>query len=237
MTFYRKTILRQSTGKLRKKDGIHTMKDNINDLLNQKNSSEDNKPLKEPSEAADETSVETDTTTDSATSTKNQNNPFNIQDKDLLALQQLPQDEWLWYFIDDVVPTPQKDTEILLSDQGVDDDGMPVFTMIPKSLEILDMINDAPAHAAQYYPEIVKFFPIIQNLHKNVIVDGINPYWAAAPINPPDFNTIQTIFTMFLTGRHAYLSLIPKPNSIPCRLIYGDSSHKHDYVGIVFMHL
>lgn len=223
-------------------------KKNYNTSSEQEHLSQDNTDmLKEPVKTAEEENTDSSLSTNKETTFTDSAEPtptssldsqiFNTTDKDLLTLKQLPKDEWLWYFIDDVIPTPQKDTEILLTDQGTDDNGMPMFTMIPKSLEILEMVRNAPNHAAHYYPGIVKFFPIIQDLYNNVIIDEINPYWAAAPIHPPDFNTLHTIFTMFVTGKHAYLSLTPTSDSIPCRLIYGDLSHKHDYVGIVHMHL
>ena len=158
-------------------------------------------------------------------------------DPDVAKLRSLPQQEQLWFFIDDVVPTDKTDTEVTIIENGVTDPGFPMLTLAPKSLEIFEEIANTPQDAAQYYPTMVKYFADIKRLYDIIIRQDINPYWSTELVQPATPMTIQMLLGIQQGACRGFLSLEPKPDSIPFRLMFGELSHKHDFVGIVYLYV
>lgn len=157
-------------------------------------------------------------------------------DPDLDALHAMSDDDQLWFFIDDVVPTTNKDTEVIICEDGVSPQGVPMLTLAPHSMEIFEEIANIPNHAASMYPNMVKYFSDIIRLYNTVVRQDINPYWSTEIMEPSSPTAIQILIGI-QSGYKGYLSLTPKQNSIPVRLHYGDNSHKHDFVGIVYLYI
>lgn len=158
-------------------------------------------------------------------------------DPDVAKLRSLSQQEQLWFFIDDVVPTATSDTEVTIIENGVTDTGFPMLTLAPKSLEIFEEIANTPQDAAQYYPTMVKYFADIKRLYDVIIRQDINPYWSTELVQPATPMTIQMLLGIQQGACQGFLSLEPKPDSIPFRLMFGELSHKHDFVGIVYLYV
>ncbi len=157
-------------------------------------------------------------------------------DPEVAALRAKPLDEQLWFFIDDVIPTAKADTEVILCETGVVKNNMPEFTLIPKSMEIFEEISNMPNHAASSYPHMVKYFQDILHLYNDYVRQDVNPYWECVPLSVPA-PALLAIFVSLKQGNQAFLSLQPRKGALPFRLIYGDSSHKHDFVGIVYLYV
>lgn len=157
-------------------------------------------------------------------------------DPEVAALRAKPLDEQLWFFIDDVIPTAKADTEVILCETGVVKNNMPEFTLVPKSMEIFEEISNMPNHAASSYPHMVKYFQEILHLYNNYVRQDVNPYWECVPLSVPA-PALLAIFVSLKQGNQAFLSLQPRKGALPFRLIYGDSSHKHDFVGIVYLYV
>lgn len=157
-------------------------------------------------------------------------------DPEVAALRAKPLDEQLWFFIDDVIPTAKADTEVILCETGVVKNNMPEFTLVPKSMEIFEEISNMPNHAASSYPHMVKYFQDILHLYNNYVRQDVNPYWECIPLSVPA-PALLAIFVSLKQGNQAFLSLQPRKGALPFRLIYGDSSHKHDFVGIVYLYV
>ena len=182
------------------------------------------------------TTKDTKDTKDTSHVTSTSNTTTPMVDQDVLDLRAKPLDEQLWFFIDDVVPTNGKDTEIILGHDGFDENGIPTFNFVPKSMEIFEEIANIPNHVATSYPTMVKYFADIIRLYNDYVKQDINPFWSIRPLQPDSPAIASIIFAIEQFGKKGFLSLEPKPQSIPCRLLYGDSSHKHDFVGIVYMY-
>lgn len=174
-----------------------------------------------------------DVTTSSVTSTST----APTVDPDIVKLHSLSEQEQLWFFIDDVVPTPQKDTEVTIIENGITDTGFPLLTLAPKSMEIFEEIANLPAQAAKSYPKMVKYFNDIKHLYDNVVRQDINPYWSTEVLEPATPTSIQMLLGIHQNALQGFLSLTPKPNSIPFRLMFGEESHKHDFVGIAYLYV
>ena len=157
-------------------------------------------------------------------------------DPEVAALRAKPLDEQLWFFIDDVIPTAKADTEVILCETGVVKNNMPEFTLVPKSMEIFEEISNMPNHAASSYPHMVKYFQDILHLYNDYVRQDVNPYWECVPLSVPA-PALLAIFVSLKQGNQAFLSLQPRKGALPFRLIYGDSSHKHDFVGIVYLYV
>ena len=157
-------------------------------------------------------------------------------DPEVAALRAKPLDEQLWFFIDDVIPTAKADTEVILCETGVVKNNMPEFTFVPKSMEIFEEISNMPNHAASSYPHMVKYFQDILHLYNDYVRQDVNPYWECVPLSVPA-PALLAIFVSLKQGNQAFLSLQPRKGALPFRLIYGDSSHKHDFVGIVYLYV
>lgn len=157
-------------------------------------------------------------------------------DPEVAALRAKPLDEQLWFFIDDVIPTAKADTEVILCETGVVKNNMPEFTLVPKSMEIFEEISNMPNHAASSYPHMVKYFQDILHLYNDYVRQDVNPYWECIPLSVPA-PALLAIFVSLKQGNQAFLSLQPRKGALPFRLIYGDSSHKHDFVGIVYLYV
>lgn len=157
-------------------------------------------------------------------------------DPEVDALRAKPLDEQLWFFIDDVIPTAKADTEVILCETGVVKNNMPEFTLVPKSMEIFEEISNMPNHAASSYPHMVKYFQDILHLYNDYVRQDVNPYWECVPLSVPA-PALLAIFVSLKQGNQAFLSLQPRKGALPFRLIYGDSSHKHDFVGIVYLYV
>lgn len=157
-------------------------------------------------------------------------------DPEVAALRQKPLDEQLWFFIDDVIPTDTHDTELVLCETGLIKNGIPEFQLIPKSIEIFEEIGNIPNHVAPSYPHMVKYFPDILNLYNNYVKQDINPYWECVPLGIPAPAMVH-LFLALKSGHQAFISQKPKQGSLPFRLIYGDLSHKHDFVGVVYLYI
>ena len=150
-------------------------------------------------------------------------------------LQKLPLQQQLWYFIDDVIPTDDKSTEVVCYDMGFNENEQTILTeLFPKSMEIFDEISYAPAHAQSKYPDMVPYFPIIQTLDNTFVSRNINPIWEATPMGIPQ-PVLTSIFLSNRNGQKLYLHRNPVQGGLPFRLIYGDFSHEHDFVGIVYL--
>lgn len=174
-----------------------------------------------------------DVTSSSATSS----NTTSTIDPDIAKLHSLSEQEQLWFFIDDVVPTPQKDTEVTIIENGMTDTGFPLLTLAPKSMEIFEEIANIPAQAAKNYPKMVKYFNDIKHLYDDIVRQDINPYWSTEVLEPATPASIQMLLGIHQNALQGFLSLTPKPNSIPFRLVFGEESHKHDFVGIVYLYV
>lgn len=157
-------------------------------------------------------------------------------DPEVAALRAKPLDEQLWFFIDDVIPTAKADTEVILCETGIVKNNMPEFTLVPKSMEIFEEISNMPNHAASSYPHMVKYFQDILHLYNDYVRQDVNPYWECIPLSVPA-PALLAIFVSLKQGNQAFLSLQPRKGALPFRLIYGDSSHKHDFVGIVYLYV
>ena len=157
-------------------------------------------------------------------------------DPEVAALRAKPLDEQLWFFIDDVIPTAKADTEVILCETGVVKNNMPEFTLVPKSMEIFEEISNMPNHAASSYPHMVKYFQDILHLYNDYVRQDVNPYWECVPLSVPA-PALLAIFVSLKQGNQAFLSLQPRKGALPFRLIYGDSSHKHDFVSIVYLYV
>lgn len=157
-------------------------------------------------------------------------------DPEVAALRAKPLDEQLWFFIDDVIPTAKADTEVILCETGIVKNNMPEFTLVPKSMEIFEEISNMPNHAASSYPHMVKYFQDILHLYNDYVRQDVNPYWECVPLSVPA-PALLAIFVSLKQGNQAFLSLQPRKGALPFRLIYGDSSHKHDFVGIVYLYV
>lgn len=157
-------------------------------------------------------------------------------DPEVAALRAKPLDEQLWFFIDDVIPTAKADTEVILCETGVVKNNMPEFTLVPKSMEIFEEISNMPNHAASSYPHMVKYFQDILHLYNDYVRQDVNPYWECVPLSVPA-PALLAIFVSLKQGHQAFLSLQPRKGALPFRLIYGDSSHKHDFVGLVYLYV
>lgn len=185
--------------------------------------------------------IKTNNNTDN--NTDNNNNPNtpsipnlnNVTDPDLIKLHQMTEDERLWFFIDDIIPTDKNDTEIIVIDEEADD-GTPQFVLSPKSLEIFETIANAPNHAMSYYPNMIKYFQDIKELYNTIVIPDRNPYWVTQPIQNINPQALQMLIDIHAGNCQGYLSKNPVPNSVPYRLIYGDNTHEHDFVGIVYMY-
>ena len=175
-------------------------------------------------------------TNDNTTNTPHLPNTNNNTDPDLIKLHQLPEEEQLWFFLDDIVPTDTNDTEIIIIDDGVDDNNIPQFVLGPKSLEIFETIANEPNHAMSYYPNMIKYFQDIIHLYNTIVIPDRNPYWVTHPIQNISPQMLQMLIDIHSGNSKGFLSRKPVPNSIPYRLIYGDNTHKHDFVGIVYMY-
>lgn len=155
-------------------------------------------------------------------------------DPEVLALRNKPLHEQLWFFIDDVIPTSIRDTELILCEIGASSGNMPAFTFMPKSLDIFEEIANIPHHSLTKYPSMAKYFGDIINLYNNYVKPDINPYWSIEPIGIPA-QIMTGLYVAVKNGQQAVISLTPKQGSLPFRLTYGDDSHTHDYVGIVYV--
>lgn len=158
-------------------------------------------------------------------------------DQDVLNLRAKPLDEQLWFFIDDVVPKQGEDTEVVLINEGMTGNGIPAFGFAPKSMEIFEEIANIPNHVATSYPSLVKYFADIIRLYNDYVKQDINPFWSIQPLQPNAPAFMNILLGMERFGHQGFLSLDPKPQSVPVRLIYGDISHKHDFVGIVYLYV
>lgn len=186
-------------------------------------------------EPVKETKNSTNTTT--TTTTPSSTQPATSSDPDLDALHAMSEEDQLWFFIDDVVPTDTKDTEVIVCEDGITENGMPMMTLAPKSMEIFEEIANVPNHAASMYPNMTKYFADIIRLYNTVVRADVNPYWSTELIEPANQLTVQILIAIQIGGCRGFLSKTPKQNSVPVRLIYGDSSHKHDFVGIVYLYV
>lgn len=175
---------------------------------------------------------ETKSDTDKNTTTTQ----VSASDPDLDNLHAMSDDDQLWFFIDDVVPTDGKDTEVIICEDGVSDCGIPLMTLAPKSMEIFEEIANIPNHAASMYPNMVKYFTDIIRLYNDVVRQDVNPYWSTEIIDSTSQLSLQLLLAIQTGGCRGFLSRNPKQNSIPVRLHYGDNSHKHDFVGIVYLY-
>lgn len=156
------------------------------------------------------------------------------QDPDVTALHALNEQDQMWYFLDDLVPNDKTDTEVLISTSGMCDSGLGNFMITPNSIEIFEQIANMPHHVSQRYPEMVKFFPDIIRLYKDLYQEDMNPYWDIQPLANISMSMIPYFTEVMQHKLKAYLTR--KTNQgIPYRLIYGDDSHKHDYVGVVYL--
>ena len=200
-----------------------------------KENNQDKEILKEIQEQTDmeQSSAATDASNDMTDDAPVSVTPI---DPDITALRNLPEDEQLWFFIDDIVPRPGKDTEVIVIEDGPTDEGIPCFTLYPQSLNILDEIANVTDDVKGTYSELVKYFPDIIRLYHTFIKPDISPYWAVELLEPATPSALQTLMSIQLAGLKGYLSLTAKPDATPCRLLYGDESHKHDFVGIVYLY-
>lgn len=148
------------------------------------------------------------------------------------AFQHLSDQEKLWFFIDDMVPTDTTDTAII---PYQDDSG--AITILPKSMDIFEEIANAPNHAAKLYPNMIPYFPEILRLYNTVVEEDNNPYWHCEPVLPNNTQTASILLALNHPNYEGFLSRTPKQGSIPCRLHYGDTSHTHDFVGMVYMYV
>lgn len=191
------------------------------------------KKQEKPVNNTSDTKEKDDVTLSSATSS----NTASTVDPDIAKLHSLSEQEQLWFFIDDVVPTPQKDTEVTIIENGMTDTGFPLLTLAPKSMEIFEEIANIPAQAAKNYPKMVKYFNDIKHLYDDIVRQDINPYWSTEVLEPATPASIQMLLGIHQNALQGFLSLTPKPNSIPFRLMFGEESHKHDFVGIVYLYV
>lgn len=130
------------------------------------------KKQEKPVNNTSDTKEKDDVTSSSATSS----NTTSAIDTDIAKLHSLSEQEQLWFFIDDVVPTPQKDTEVTIIENGMTDTGFPLLTLAPKSMEIFEEIANIPTQAAKNYPKMVKYFNDIKHLYDDIVRQDINPY-------------------------------------------------------------
>ena len=195
------------------------------------------KPQKKKQEKPVNNTSDTKEKDDVTTSIVISSNTASATDPDIAKLHSLSEQEQLWFFIDDVVPTPQKDTEVTIIENGITDTGFPLLTLAPKSMEIFEEIANIPAQAAKNYPKMVKYFNDIKHLYDNIVRQDINPYWSTEVLEPATPASIQMLLGIHQNALQGFLSLTPKPNSIPFRLMFGEESHKHDFVGIVYLYV
>lgn len=183
-----------------------------------------------PSETNTEGADTSDITTDS-----NDTVTSASSDPEMDAFLKLDDQEKLWFFIDDMVPTENHDTEVIPYQDGSFINGHPSIRLIPKSMDIFEEIAMAPNHAASSYPELTKYFSEIIRLYNTIVKEDVNPYWRCEPIQVATPQTVAILLALANNQYRGLLSRKPKPDSIPCRLHYGDDSHKHDFVGIVYL--
>lgn len=205
-----------------------TAQDIDNDVEREFNVTEYDKETTDTEESSNDSGLDNTDTSNTANATV---------DPDIAALHAMSDDDQLWYFIDDVVPTDTKDTEVIICEDGITDSGFPMLTLGAKSMEIFEEIANIPNHAVGMYPNMVKYFSDIIRLYNDVVRQDINPYWAAEAIQPATPQIVQMLIGIQTGGCRGFLSRTPKKNSVPFRLYYGDNSHKHDFVGIVYLYV
>lgn len=159
-------------------------------------------------------------------------------DQDVLDLRKLPPEDQLWFFLDDVVPTDTRDAEIVTWEDDIDPNGTTHISLTAKSIEIFEEIANIPNHAVSKYPDMVKYFPDIIRLYNTVVKENVNPYWEANMVHPINPMAIGMLLGLQNGQLRGFLTRKPKPNAhnIPIWLTYGDESHKHDFVGMVYLY-
>lgn len=164
------------------------------------------------------------------------NQAYPTTDPDVLALRNMSHDDQLYFFLDDIVPSATKDSRVIITDDIESENSNIPFIAIPQSIEIFEQIANMPNHAASMYPDMTKYFYDIIWLYNNVYSNKNNPYWSLTPVYNVPMQATQNFIAARMGKIKAFISLDAKKNSIPYRLIYGDNSHKHDFVGVVYLY-
>lgn len=164
------------------------------------------------------------------------NQAYPTTDPDVLALRNMSHDDQLYFFLDDIVPSATKDSRVIIADDIESENSNIPFIAIPQSIEIFEQIANMPNHAASMYPDMTKYFYDIIWLYNNVYSNKNNPYWSLTPVYNVPMQATQNFIAARMGKIKAFISLDTKKNSIPYRLIYGDNSHKHDFVGVVYLY-
>lgn len=164
------------------------------------------------------------------------NQAYPTTDPDVLALRNMSHDDQLYFFLDDIVPSATKDSRVIIADDIESENSNIPFIAIPQSIEIFEQIANMPNHAASMYSDMTKYFYDIIWLYNNVYSNKNNPYWSLTPVYNVPMQATQNFIAARMGKIKAFISLDAKKNSIPYRLIYGDNSHKHDFVGVVYLY-
>ena len=164
------------------------------------------------------------------------NQAYPSTDPDVLSLRNMSHDDQLYFFLDDIVPSATKDSRVIIADDIESENSNIPFIAIPQSIEIFEQIANMPNHAASMYPDMTKYFYDIIWLYNNVYSNKNNPYWSLTPVYNVPMQATQNFIAARMGKIKAFISLDAKKNSIPYRLIYGDNSHKHDFVGVVYLY-
>jgi hypothetical protein len=164
------------------------------------------------------------------------NQAYPTTDPDVLSLRNMSHDDQLYFFLDDIVPSATKDSRVIIADDIESENSNIPFIAIPQSIEIFEQIANMPNHAASMYPDMTKYFYDIIWLYNNVYSNKNNPYWSLTPVYNVPMQATQNFIAARMGKIKAFISLDAKKNSIPYRLIYGDNSHKHDFVGVVYLY-
>lgn len=164
------------------------------------------------------------------------NQAYPSTDPDVLSLRNMSHDDQLYFFLDDIVPSTTKDSRVIIADDIESENSNIPFIAIPQSIEIFEQIANMPNHAASMYPDMTKYFYDIIWLYNNVYSNKNNPYWSLTPVYNVPMQATQNFIAARMEKIKAFISLDAKKNSIPYRLIYGDNSHKHDFVGVVYLY-
>lgn len=157
-------------------------------------------------------------------------------DPDVINLRSKTPIEQLYFFLDDIVPKQNQDSSVLIMKKQMDNSNEIEFAPIPDSIEIFEQIANMPNHAAKMYPNMIKYFHDIIWLYNNVYSPKNNPYWEFKPLFEIPMETIPNFILAHEGKIKTFISLESKENSIPFRLFYGDSSHKNDFVGVVYIY-